>query len=47
MTRDEPPDRSAEEPVPLFGTWRVAYASVVLCTLLTMAALYFFQGWPF
>ena len=41
------PDPSDDGPVPLFGTWRNAYGAVVICALLTLLALHFFEGWPF
>ncbi len=47
MTRNPAPDRSEDGPVPLFGTWRTAYGAVVVCALLTLLFLYFFQGWSF
>jgi hypothetical protein len=33
--------------VPLFGTWRVAYAAVIACTLLTLLLLLLFQRGSF
>lgn len=41
------PDRSDDAPVPVFGTWRNAYGTVVVCALAVMALLYLFQGWSF
>jgi hypothetical protein len=47
MPRSPRPEHSADEQVPLFGTWRAAYLAVVACALLIMLALRLFQGWPF
>jgi hypothetical protein len=45
LARPRKPTRPPEEPVPLFRTWPAAYASVIVCALLTMLALYYFQRW--
>jgi hypothetical protein len=45
VARPREPERPPEEPVPLFRTWPAAYASVVVWTLLTLLALYYFQEW--
>jgi hypothetical protein len=45
VARPRKPERPPEDPVPLFRTWPAAYVSVVVWTFLTLAALYFFQGW--
>jgi hypothetical protein len=47
MPRPPRPKPSADEKVPLFGTWRAAYLAVVACALVTMLALRLFQGWSF
>ena len=50
MTRTPAPERSEDEKdgkVPLFGTWDRAYGAVVICMLLTLLFLHFFQEWPF
>jgi hypothetical protein len=41
------PDRSDDLAVPFFGTWRKAYAAVVVCTLAVLVLIALFQVWPF
>ena len=33
--------------VPVFGTWRAIYLSVIVVNLLAMAAVYFFSRFPY
>ena len=47
MTNAPLPPRSDDGPVPLFGTWPIAYGAVVICALLTLLALHYFEEWPF
>ena len=42
-----PPDRHDEDgPVPLFGTWRAIYTSVVVSALVVMVLVALFSRWP-
>ena len=45
VVRPRKPERPGGEVVPLFRTWTAAYLSVIVWTLLTLLALYSFQGW--
>ena len=47
MAKTPSPDPSDDGPVPVFGTWRNAYGAVVICALLTLLAVHYFEGWPF
>lgn len=42
-----PDERSDDERVPLFGTWRRIYAAVVLNALVVMALIALFSWWPY
>ena len=49
----EPPPRgtteegpSDEATVPLFGSWPVAYAAVIVCAAFVMALVALFSRWP-
>ena len=33
--------------VPVFGTWRAIYLSVIVVNLIAMAAVYFFSRFPY
>jgi hypothetical protein len=36
-----------DDRVPVFGTWRAIYASVIVSALLVMALVLLFSRWPF
>jgi hypothetical protein len=40
----EPAD---DGPVPLFGSWAIAYTAVIVCAVLVMALVALFSGWPY
>jgi hypothetical protein len=42
-----PVDESDPEAVPVFGTWRVIYASVIIVNLMAIALVYPFSRFPF
>ena len=44
-----PPERRPDddEPVPVFGSWRLAHATVALAALAVMALLALFSRWPY
>jgi hypothetical protein len=51
-TEPRPPRRPEDEPpedgtVPLFGTWTVAYAAVIVCAVVVMALVALFSRWPY
>jgi hypothetical protein len=39
--------RDADDPVPIFGTWRRIYAAVVVWAVLVMGLIALFSSWPF
>ena len=44
------PDRSPDhedDPVPIFGTWRGIYTSVIVWALLFMGFVAVFSAWPY
>ena len=45
----EPPatNEPDDEDVPLFGTWRRAYAAVVACNIVVLFLLFLFSRWAF
>ncbi len=42
-----PVDESDPEVVPVFGTWRLIYASVIIVNLAAMVLVYLFSGFRF
>ncbi len=41
------PTPDDQDPVPLFGTWRAIYTSVVVWALVVMALVAVFQSWSY
>jgi hypothetical protein len=45
MSQSDP--SHSDDRVPVFGTWRAIYASVVVSALAVMALVFLFSRWPF